>query len=174
MESDGKQTRVCQCLQRESGGAPTETNQSKRETPYWGVLCRTCRELVAFDIAPYVSFGPAAASMKPGAIRCQLGHNHIYFPRDFGFRGSAVPIAEAVMRDNRQVYRAINSPGKPTSHDFVPEEAEPAAEPLADVPVRKLEICRQRPASLGRDPRREAARIAANERWEEWARLKAQ
>jgi hypothetical protein len=46
--------------------------------------------------------------MKPGAIRCRHGHNHIYFPRYFGFFPSAVPIADAVMKENREAYMAIN------------------------------------------------------------------
>lgn len=82
---------------------------------YWGVRCRTCRELVALDICPYLSFGPGAAGMKPGAICCARGHNHIYFPRDFGFIDVAVPVTEASMRDNREAYRAIN-PSTPFVH----------------------------------------------------------
>jgi hypothetical protein len=174
MERNGMQTRVSECVQQESDEARAETNKSNQEATYWGILCRTCRELVAFDTCPYVSFGPEAASMRPGAIRCRLGHDHIYFPRDFGFRVSAASIAEAVMRENRDVYRAINSPGKPTSHDHVPKAEEPVAVAAADVPAHGIEICKQRPAGLARDPRREAAKIAANQRWAKWARLKAQ
>ncbi len=81
---------------------------------YWGIRCRTCRELVALDICPFVSFGPGAAGMKPGAIRCAYGHNHIYFPRDFAFIEVTVPVTEATMRENREEYRAIN-PSTPTS-----------------------------------------------------------
>jgi hypothetical protein len=86
---------------------------SDTELIYWGILCRTCQELVAFDIRPYVSFGAGAAGMKPGAIRCGHDHNHIYFPRDFHFCASAVVIANTVMQDNRDAYGAINpsSPG---------------------------------------------------------------
>ena len=69
---------------------------------YWGNLCRTCRKLIAFDTCSYISFGPRAASMKPGAIRCNQGHNHIYYPRDFCFYPSAVPISEATMEANRR------------------------------------------------------------------------
>jgi hypothetical protein len=75
---------------------------------YWGILCRTCRELVAFDARPYVSFGPGAASTKPGAICCGMGHTHIYFPRDFKFHPSAVPVAEKTMEGNRAAYAAVN------------------------------------------------------------------
>jgi hypothetical protein len=78
------------------------------EHTYWGILCRTCRELVAFDTCPYPSLGGASA--KPGAVRCDLGHNHIYFPRDFHFYPSKTPIAEMTMEANRAVYGAINSP----------------------------------------------------------------
>jgi hypothetical protein len=85
-----------------SGGAAAETT-------YWGVKCRTCQELVAFDVCPYLSFGVDAASMKPGAIRCSQDHNHIYFPRDFQFISSALVISDERMRANRETYRAINS-----------------------------------------------------------------
>jgi hypothetical protein len=75
---------------------------------YCGILCRTCRELVAFDTCPYVSFGSGAASMKPGTIRCDRGHTHIYFPRDFCFYPSVDPIGDTTMERNREAYRAIN------------------------------------------------------------------
>lgn len=79
------------------------------ERTYWGIQCRSCRELVAFDVCPYLSFGPDAASMKPGAIRCTQNHNHIYyFPHDFRFIHSPMPIPDTVMQQNREVYRAVN------------------------------------------------------------------
>jgi hypothetical protein len=78
---------------------------------YWGIVCRTCGELVAFDSHPYASFGPAAAGMKPGAIRCREGHNHIYFPRDFRFYPSVIPIQETAMAGNRATYGRINPAG---------------------------------------------------------------
>jgi hypothetical protein len=80
------------------------------QKPYWGILCRTCRQLVAFDTSPYVSFGAGAASMKPGAISCRQGHMHIYFPRDFCFRPSPTSIPDAALEENRAAYRAINPP----------------------------------------------------------------
>ena len=76
---------------------------------YWGILCRTCREPVAFDAPPYNKSGLGKAHVRPGAIRCGHGHNHIYFPRDFRFFSSAAPIAEETMRENRSAYVAINS-----------------------------------------------------------------
>jgi len=79
---------------------------------YWGIVCRTCGELVAFDGHPNSSFGPTAAGMKPGAIRCRDGHNHIYFPRDFRLYPSAIPIQETTMEGNRAIYRRINPPGQ--------------------------------------------------------------
>jgi hypothetical protein len=79
---------------------------------YWGIQCRTCRELIAFDGCPYVSFGPRAASLKPGAICCNQGHNHIYFPRDFCFYPSQTLITEATMKGNRTIYAEINLPGR--------------------------------------------------------------
>ena len=79
---------------------------------YWGILCRTCRELVAFDTCPYVSFGPGAAGIKPGAIRCNQGHNHIYFPGDFCLFPSATLITETIMKANRVIYGEINPRGR--------------------------------------------------------------
>jgi hypothetical protein len=78
------------------------------KTTYWGVLCRSCIELIAFDLSPYHSFGPGAASMNPGAIRCAHGHVHIYFPRDFQFFFSDLPLTDAVIQGNREAYRATN------------------------------------------------------------------
>jgi hypothetical protein len=46
--------------------------------------------------------------MRPGAIRCTQGHNHIYFPRDFRFLSSAVCIPDADMQQNRDTYKAVN------------------------------------------------------------------
>jgi hypothetical protein len=79
------------------------------ETTYWGILCRTCLGPVAFDIRPNDRFGLGSASLRPGTIRCAHGHNHIYFPRDFRFIPSAVPITDATMQENRAAYLAINS-----------------------------------------------------------------
>ena len=93
---------------------PIEANTPDKQTTYWGVLCRTCRELVAFDDCPYISFGPGAAGMKPCAIRCGRGHSHIYFPRDFGFVNAAVPVTDETVQENRKAYRAIN-PRPPAS-----------------------------------------------------------
>jgi hypothetical protein len=112
--------------------------------------------------------------MKPGAIRCSQGHNHIYFPRDFGFRASPVAIAEAAMRENRDVYRAINSPGIRLPHEYVPEEVAAAAdaESVGGKSGGEPESGKVRPAKIGADPRREAAREAAKERWADWANRK--
>jgi hypothetical protein len=110
MEGNTKQTRAREDNRLASTGLRIEMDRHKSAPTYWGILCRTCRDLVAFDISPYVSFGPDAASMNPGAIRCDRGHNHIYFPRDFGFVSVAVPISDAVMLENREAYRAVNPP----------------------------------------------------------------
>jgi hypothetical protein len=83
-------------------------NLSGGRTTYWGVLCRSCIELVAFDISPFRSFGVEAASMNPGAIRCAHGHVHIYFPRDYQFFFSDAPLTDGALLANREAYRAIN------------------------------------------------------------------
>jgi hypothetical protein len=124
---------------------------------------------VAFDVAPYVSFGPKAASVKPGAVRCAQGHNHIYFPRDFGFFSFAVAISDDVMRENREVYRSINSVGPRPLHDSAPKAVEPPAKPVSDVPEIGKGKGNAQLASLGPDPRRESAQAAAKERWANWA-----
>jgi hypothetical protein len=85
------------------------------ERTYWGVSCRTCGDLVAFDIGPCPAFGLGSRILKPGAIRCVQGHNHIYFPRDFRFFPSEIAIAEVTMQANRTAYIAINPPLEPSS-----------------------------------------------------------
>src|ERR1035441_7780133 len=89
------------------------------ETTYWGILCRTCSEPVAFDIRPCQMCGPGAANVRPGAIRCVHGHNHIYFPRDFRLFPSSVPITAATIQENRQAYLAINPSPEPSSDPSV-------------------------------------------------------
>jgi hypothetical protein len=157
-----------------SGGARNESNGS--ESNYWGVVCKTCKGLVAFDVAPFASFGLQAFSMQPGAICCGQGHTHIYFPRDFGFSCSVVSIRDAVMRGNRDVYRTINVSGH-TSHDAAPKPPAAAAEkPAPGAPVRGPELAKKPvkppPESLAADPRRAAAQAAAKSRWTKWAGLK--
>jgi hypothetical protein len=111
------------------------------EKTYWGVKCRTCQELVAFDVCPYLSFGAGAASMKPGAICCSQAHNHIYFPRDFQFILSTVAISDEGMRVNRETYRAINSvlpshQGLSIVKAKCPPSRPEVEIPVADVPKR--------------------------------------
>jgi hypothetical protein len=83
-------------------------NLSGGKTTYWGVLCRSCAELYAFDISPFRSFGAGAASMNSGAIRCAHGHVHIYFPRDYQFFFSDIPLTDAALQANREAYSAAN------------------------------------------------------------------
>ena len=106
MEGNTNQTRAYDGGQSTCSESLIHADQS--QTTYWGVLCRTCHELVAFDVCPYISFGSGAASMKPGTIRCSQDHTHIYFPRDFGFIPSIVPVCDETMRENRATYAAIN------------------------------------------------------------------
>ena len=130
-------------------------------TTYWGVLCRTCAEPIAFDTRPYNQSGLGSANIKPGAIRCSLGHNHIYFPRDFRFFTSTALITVATMQDNRAAYEAANPPSKPTSD----------LDPALWSGVRSVQE-EARSKRLGPDPRREAAQMAAKARWADWARKK--
>jgi len=128
---------------------------------YWGIRCKTCLKLVAFDAAPYPSFGPRASNLKPGAICCANGHNHIYFPRDFQFIASEASIPDAVMEQNRVAYAAIN-PYSPLGTGRTPP---PETKPTDVLPARQRGS-RERSAP---DPRRQAAQIAAKSRWAEWA-----
>jgi len=84
-------------------------------TKYWGVLCQTCSGPIAFDTRPYNRSGLGSANTKPGAIRCGLDHNHIYFPRDFRFFPSDGPITDATMQENRAAYEGVNASSKPAS-----------------------------------------------------------
>jgi len=64
MEGNTKQTRAFDGVPPTSSEVRIEMDRSDSETTYWGVLCRTCQKLVAFDICPYVSFGDGAAGMS--------------------------------------------------------------------------------------------------------------
>lgn len=172
MEGDTKRICVFEDSQSVSHDARIERSHSDGKAVYWGVLCRTCRELVAFDIPPYASFGPEAASMKPGAIRCARGHNHIYFPRDFQFIPSAVSISDAVMLENRDAYSAINRVSPALSGHLTWTDTEPEA--IHEVPAPPSSpISPRPPISLASDPRRETAEAAAKQRWTIWAGKKA-
>jgi hypothetical protein len=114
MDGNTQQTRACEGVQPSCVGVRIEVNQSNNRMTYWGILCRTCRELTAFDTRPCDSVGPGAPSMRPCAIRCRLGHNHIYFPRDFRLRPSAILIADAVIQKNCEAFMATN-PSSPAS-----------------------------------------------------------
>ena len=116
MEGNTKQMRAPEYIQPTFSEVQIETDRSTRKMTYWGILCRTCRDLVAFDTCPYVSFGSGASSMRPGAIRCARGHNHIYFPRDFRFVYSEALVPEPSMQANREAYRAINPVAAASSH----------------------------------------------------------
>jgi hypothetical protein len=134
-------------------------------TTYWGVLCRTCAEPIAFDARPYNESGLGSANIKPGAIRCFLGHHHIYFPRDFQFFTSAALITVATMQDNRAAYQAANPPSSP------PSRTTSDLDPALWSGVRSVQE-ESRSKRLGPDPRREAAQMAAKARWADWARKK--
>jgi hypothetical protein len=164
----------CDTQQMRSDGSypPTpgqlDTNLCGSQATYWGVLCRTCDDLVAFDASPYGSFGPGAANMKPGAIRCAGGHNHIYFSRDFRFVSWGY-VPEEVMQQNRDAFRAIN-PASPNSAASSYGER-PNSESFEEIEARTG--AKKRVASQLADPRREGARAAGKEYWSSWAEKKA-
>jgi hypothetical protein len=173
MEGNSKQARACESAHTGSGGARIEMTRSNSATTYWGILCRTCRQLTAFDTRPCISVGPGAPSMKPCAIRCGFGHNHIYFPRDFRLRSSTVPISDAVMQKNCEAFGATNpsSPASSSRPTWRAVEPEPNREPGSH--LGSLDNDRTRSTHLALDQRRESAQIAAKERWTSWAMRKA-
>ena len=107
MEMNPMQVRAAEYL-GDAGKEMPRTRGRGEELLYWGVLCRTCRELVAFDVCPYVSFGPGAIGMKPGAIQCAEGHSHTYFPLDFRFIPWISRIPAELMERNREAFKAAN------------------------------------------------------------------
>jgi len=147
-----------------------------KETTYWGIRCRACSEPVAFDTRPYHEFGLGSANTRPGAIRCVHGHNHIYFPRDFGFFPSPVPITEASMQENRRAYLAINPSHEPLCDPLPGEPLIPRENDDADIHragPSHLKEGKARPASLVPDARSEIAQLAVKARWKDWASKKA-
>ena len=89
---------------------PHDPTNTSAETTYWGVPCRTCNELVLFDVYPCHTFGIGTATRRPGAVRCANRHNHIYFPHDYRFFPSEASVDEATMEQNRLQYVLINPP----------------------------------------------------------------
>jgi hypothetical protein len=108
MEMNPMQVRAAEYLGDVGKDMLRTRRKGEESSLYWGVLCRTCRELVAFDECPYVSFGPGAIGMRPGAIQCAEGHNHTYFPLDFRFVPFGGRIPAETMERNREAFKAAN------------------------------------------------------------------
>jgi hypothetical protein len=127
-----------------------------KPTPaYWGILCRTCTELVAFHTRPPLDSEPGAEGSMAGTIRCTKDHSHIYFPRDFSLFPSAIVIAGATMQKNLETYKAINPFWESSSS---PRSTQPQAVDQDEVPR----------ATLPPTPEREIANRAAKRRWTRW------
>jgi hypothetical protein len=146
------------------------------ETMYWGILCRSCSEPVAFDTGSHHEYRLGSANASPGAIRCINGHNHIYFPRDFRFFPSSVSITETTVQENRQAYLSINpstepSCGPPPGEPLIPRDSDKSD--IRQGGLSHLKVAKARPASLVPDPRRQVAQMAAKARWKDWASKKA-
>jgi len=145
------------------------------ETTHWGILCRTCSEPAAFGTGPHHEYRLGSANARPGAIRCVAGHNHIYFPPDFRFFPSSVPITEATMQENRRAYLAINPPPE-LSCDPLPGNSLTLREnDEADIHrdgLSHLKEVKARPARPVPDARRQVAQMAAKARWKDWATKK--
>jgi len=135
MEDSSKQARASESVPPGSRRARIEMNRSNSATTYWGILCRTCRQMTAFDIYPCVSFEYGAANMKPSAIRCDRGHNHIYFPRDFRLRPSAIAITDAAIQKNCEAFRATNSSSPASSSRPTWRTVEPEPNPESGSPL---------------------------------------
>jgi hypothetical protein len=147
---------------------------AKPDPTYWGILCRTCAELVAFSTTSSHNSGLGAENSPAGTIRCSKDHNRIYFPRDFRLYPSAAAIAEETMQKNFETYKAIN-PFWESSPDTLPTELPISKEKSeSDIHAEALNGVKVRPASLLPDPRREIAQNAAKIRWASWALKKTQ
>jgi hypothetical protein len=143
-------------------------SRTRPDPGYWGILCRTCTELVAFGTIPAQNFGPGAEGSKPRTIRCNRGHTHIYFPRDFRLYPSVVAIADATMRENLKVYKAINPSWG--FRDAPPTVlANPKARNETDLETEARDGVKVRSITFVPDPRREIAKKAAKDRWASWA-----
>lgn len=148
------------------------SNDKGNGTEYWGILCRTCSQPIAFGTGADREAGVESSNVRPGAIRCASGHNHIYFPRDFQIFKSSVAIPDALIKQTRAAYQAINPmPAElPTAEDggVVSEEDGGSAarldKPVEGGPSR---------SDSGTDLRRERAQTAAKSRWARWAIKKA-
>ena len=140
---------------------------TKPDPTYWGVLCRTCAELVAFGTVPAQKPGPGFENSPAGSIRCSKNHNRIYFPRDFRLYPSTVVIAEETMQENLAVYKAINPSWESSSNPLPTEPSKTGSE--SSIHAGALNGTKVRPASLLPDPRREIANKAAKDRWASWA-----
>ncbi|HEY4379178.1 MAG TPA: hypothetical protein VGN01_02465 [Acidobacteriaceae bacterium] len=143
----------------------------KPDPTYWGVGCRTCKELIAFGASFQTSAGVGAGDSRPGTIRCGQGHSHIYFPHDFRQFPSPAAITEAAMEENVRIYKAVNPTWEPTADTvFVQTSLLQPDEDTDGDAASNLKL--RRPASLMPDPRREMAKRAAHQRWETWAQKK--
>jgi hypothetical protein len=148
------------------------------ETTYWGILCRSCSEPVAFDICRDESFALASANARPGTIRCIHDHTHIYFPRDLRFFPCSAPISAILMEKNREAYLAVNPSDIPVPDELfgtsyvatLAKKNETIFSP--NVPFTEP-VTKTQPARLGADPRRKIAQEAASIRWANWASSKA-
>jgi hypothetical protein len=153
-------------------------NQAREEefmneqVTYWGILCRSCLQPVAFETSSNQGFVFGSANTRPGAIRCAEGHNHIYFPRDFRFTPSAVAITEATMRANREAYKATNPSPSHSSGYLHAEPSHVQQKRVSSLSAGAPLIDKGRLASLVSDARKEAQQVA-KERWANWALKKA-
>jgi hypothetical protein len=147
---------------------------AKPSPAYWGIQCRTCADLVAFDTRPPQNSGLGAQGSRAGTIRCAQDHTHIYFPRDFRFLLSTVTIPDSVMRENLKTYKAVNPCWESASDHLPAPPSATARMKESDLPAEGPGKAKARPASLLPDPRRETATKAAKEFWAIWALKKTQ
>jgi hypothetical protein len=133
---------------------------------YWGILCRTCADLVAFGTIPGQNSDPGTEDSGPGTIRCTKGHTHIYYPRDFGLFPAVTIIVDTVIRENVRVYKVIN----PSWADPLPQESSNRnRKNESGSPAEELDRNIMLSARRASEAPGKIARKAAKDRWTAWA-----
>ena len=147
---------------------------TKPDTAYWGIRCRSCSKLVAFGSRLPQRHEPGDESSRPGTIHCAQGHVHIYFPHDFCFFLSEVAIPDAVLQKNLDTYKTIN-PFRESSSEPLRTPPYALANRYGFASVKDGHaVANPLPARLSPNPDREAAAKAAKAIWEVWGRKKRQ
>ena len=82
MERDTKQIHGSEGVREIFAEERSRTERGNQDGPYWGVLCRTCREVVAFDSSPYVSSRACGGEHEAGRHSLREGsQSHLFSAR---------------------------------------------------------------------------------------------